>query len=77
LTKELSGKVVVLSETVEKQYKIRMAGDFYDVFTLGNEKRVGLVIADVCDKGAGAALFMALFRSFIRVLSGSAHSDVI
>ena len=53
-----------------------VAGDFYDVFTLGKEKRVGIVIADVCDKGVGAALFMALFRSFIRVLSGSAHSDV-
>ena len=52
-----------------------VAGDFYDAFTLGKEKRVGLVIADVCDKGVGAALFMALFRSFIRVLSGSAHSD--
>jgi serine phosphatase RsbU (regulator of sigma subunit)/CHASE2 domain-containing sensor protein len=52
-----------------------VAGDFYDVFTLGEEKRIGLVIADVCDKGVGAALFMALFRSFIRVLSGSAHSD--
>ena len=52
-----------------------VSGDFYDVFTLGREKRVGLVIADVCDKGVGAALFMALFRSFIRVLSGSAHSD--
>ena len=52
-----------------------MSGDFYDVFTLGEEKKVGLVIADVCDKGVGAALFMALFRSFIRVLSGTAHSD--
>jgi serine phosphatase RsbU (regulator of sigma subunit) len=52
-----------------------VSGDFYDVFTLGEEKKVGLVIADVCDKGVGAALFMALFRSFIRVLSGTAHSD--
>ncbi|CAB1055978.1 Serine phosphatase RsbU, regulator of sigma subunit [Olavius sp. associated proteobacterium Delta 1] len=52
-----------------------VAGDFYDVFTLGEEKKVGLVIADVCDKGVGAALFMALFRSFIRVLSGTAHSE--
>jgi serine phosphatase RsbU (regulator of sigma subunit) len=52
-----------------------VAGDFYDVFTLGKEKSVGIVIVDVCDKGVGAALFMALFRSFIRVLSGAAHSD--
>jgi sigma-B regulation protein RsbU (phosphoserine phosphatase) len=53
----------------------QVAGDFYDAFTLGEEKKIGLVIADVCDKGVGAALFMALFRSFIRVLSGTAHSD--
>ncbi len=52
-----------------------VAGDFYDVFTLGKKKNVGMVIVDVCDKGVGAALFMALFRSFIRVLSGVAHSD--
>ena len=52
-----------------------VSGDFYDVFTLGKQKRLGLVIADVCDKGVGAALFMALFRSFIRVLSGEASNN--
>ncbi len=47
----------------------QVAGDFYDVFELpGNH--IGIVIADVCDKGVGAALFMALFRSLIRVFSG-------
>lgn len=47
----------------------QVAGDFYDAFLLpGN--LVGLVIADVCDKGVGSALFMALFRSLIRVFSG-------
>jgi serine phosphatase RsbU (regulator of sigma subunit) len=45
-----------------------VAGDFYDVFELPDGK-VGLVIADVCDKGMGAALFMTLFRSFIRGVS--------
>lgn len=45
-----------------------VAGDFYDVFELPDRK-IGLVIADVCDKGLGAALFMTLFRSFIRAVS--------
>ncbi|MEB3340999.1 GAF domain-containing SpoIIE family protein phosphatase [Okeania sp.] len=46
----------------------QVAGDFYDAFSLGNDQ-IGLVIADVCDKGVGAALFMALFRSLIRIFS--------
>ncbi|MCL1470582.1 PP2C family protein-serine/threonine phosphatase [Argonema antarcticum] len=46
-----------------------VAGDFYDAFELPGGY-VGLVIADVCDKGVGAALFMALFRSLIRLFSG-------
>jgi sigma-B regulation protein RsbU (phosphoserine phosphatase) len=45
-----------------------VAGDFYDVFRLpgGN---IGLVMADVCDKGLGAALFMTLVRSLLRAIS--------
>lgn len=42
-----------------------VAGDFYDAFHLP-DGTLGLVIADVCDKGVGAALFMTLFRSLIR-----------
>ena len=45
-----------------------VAGDFYDVFELSGH-RVGLVVADVCDKGLGAALFMTLFRSLLRAAS--------
>ena len=42
-----------------------VAGDFYDVFSMRRNK-VGLVIADICDKGMAAALFMALIRTLIR-----------
>jgi len=52
----------------------QVAGDFYDVFELPGDC-VGLVIADVCDKGVGAALFMALFRSLIRIFSGQTYLD--
>jgi sigma-B regulation protein RsbU (phosphoserine phosphatase) len=45
-----------------------VGGDFYDVFTLGEDK-LGVVIADVCDKGVPAAMFMALIRSLIRAFS--------
>jgi sigma-B regulation protein RsbU (phosphoserine phosphatase) len=51
-----------------------VAGDFYDVFYLSGEKRVGIVVADVCDKGLGAALFMALFRSLIRAFADQHYS---
>jgi sigma-B regulation protein RsbU (phosphoserine phosphatase) len=47
----------------------RVGGDFYDAFPLHEGQRIGMVVADVCDKGVGAALFMALFRSLIRAFS--------
>ncbi|MGA1621561.1 MAG: SpoIIE family protein phosphatase, partial [Synechocystis sp.] len=52
----------------------QLAGDFYDLFDLP-EQTVGIVIADVCDKGVGAALFMGLFRSLIRIFSGQTSLD--
>jgi sigma-B regulation protein RsbU (phosphoserine phosphatase) len=45
----------------------QVGGDFYDFFDLPDERgKLGMVIADVADKGVPAALFMSLSRSIIR-----------
>jgi len=49
-----------------------VAGDFYDVFKLPEDGKIGLIVGDVCDKGVGAALYMTLFRSLLRALFWSA-----
>ncbi len=51
----------------------QVAGDFYDVFELP-EQRLGLVIADVADKGMPAALFMALTRTLMRAAAAEERS---
>lgn len=44
-----------------------VGGDFYDFFSLDDDdRRLGLVIGDVSDKGVPAALFMGVSRSLIR-----------
>ena len=59
-------------EFVARWYPARqVAGDYYDFIPLG-EEHLGLVMADVSDKGMPAALFMALTRSVIRA---SVHSS--
>ena len=52
-----------------------VAGDFYDAFELG-DNRFAAVIADVSDKGAPAALFMAVARTLLRS-SAYAGSDPV
>jgi sigma-B regulation protein RsbU (phosphoserine phosphatase) len=52
----------------------QVAGDFYDAFPLAGGSLIGLVVADVCDKGVGAALFMALFRSLLRAFTERAFA---
>jgi sigma-B regulation protein RsbU (phosphoserine phosphatase) len=52
-----------------------LGGDFYDFFNLpGEGQRLGMVIADVADKGLPAALFMALCHSIFRTTSISERS---
>ena len=47
----------------------QVSGDFYDVYPIGERGCTGWLVADVCDKGVGAALFMVLLRSLIRSTS--------
>lgn len=52
-----------------------VGGDFYDFITLDNAPDVlGIVIADVADKGVPAALFMAVCRTIIRSVAISGRN---
>lgn len=46
----------------------RVSGDFYDAFTPRESSDIVVAVGDVCDKGVGAALFMAVVRSLVRAL---------
>ncbi|MGD9331693.1 MAG: PP2C family protein-serine/threonine phosphatase, partial [Desulfobacterales bacterium] len=52
----------------------QVSGDFYDLFPIG-EGHLGIVLADVCDKGVSAALFMGIFRSLIHVYLEKAFQE--
>ena len=44
----------------------QVGGDFFDALLLA-DGRLAFTVADVCDKGVGAALYMALIRSLLRI----------
>jgi PAS domain S-box-containing protein len=50
------------------------SGDFFDVHKV-SEGRIAVLIADVVDKGVGAALFMSLCWTLLRTFSSSHYSE--
>ena len=51
----------------------QVAGDFYDFIPAAGD-HIGIVVADVADKGMAAAIFMALTRSTVRASLAGAPS---
>ena len=51
----------------------QVSGDLYDIFANGDQQ-LGIIIADVCDKGVSAALFMGIFRSLIHAYIEGVHT---
>lgn len=51
-----------------------VSGDFYDALMI-SPRHLLVVVADVCDKGVGSALYMTLFRSLIRAFAQEAAAS--
>lgn len=52
-----------------------VGADWYDAMTIGDQTLV--VVADVCDKGVGSALYMSVFRTLVRYGVQRALSDAV
>jgi sigma-B regulation protein RsbU (phosphoserine phosphatase) len=52
-----------------------MAGDYYDFIPM-DDHRIGLMIADVADKGVPASLFMAISRTILRACAREYRSPL-
>jgi sigma-B regulation protein RsbU (phosphoserine phosphatase) len=63
-----------LAATMRPAYEV--GGDFYDVIPLSGG-RMGMLVADVSDKGMPAALYMALARTLLRAHSLSARPQYL
>ncbi|UOM32911.1 PP2C family protein-serine/threonine phosphatase [Acuticoccus sp. I52.16.1] len=55
-----------------------VGGDFFDYFMI-DERRLGVVVADVSGKGVAAALFMAITRTLIKAtaMTGSSPAETL
>jgi serine phosphatase RsbU (regulator of sigma subunit) len=65
LLSAIASSAAIAIENARLYQVYEVAGDYYDFIPLDREQ-LGLVIADVSDKGMPAALFMALTRSIVR-----------
>jgi sigma-B regulation protein RsbU (phosphoserine phosphatase) len=57
------------------QPALRVGGDFYDFFQLPSGL-LAFAIADVCDKGVGAAQFVSVIRTLLRLFAGDARMEL-